>query len=110
MNVIDSISERGKREQETERGVKVINNTGEVCNQAGERCPVLRNADPPSSQAYSCHSVHNIRTQGQGAGFFQRQQITYYGSERAIEQNSIGKRLRIIIILKEARRDLRAIV
>lgn len=33
----------------------MINNTGEVCNQAGG--PALRKADPPSSQAYSCHSM-----------------------------------------------------
>ncbi len=28
----------------------MINNTGGVCNQAGEGCPALRKADPPGSR------------------------------------------------------------
>lgn len=75
-----------------QRGGKVINNTGEVWNQAGVGCPALRKADPPSSQAYSCHSILKYTHRAREQVGFKRNKLPKYGSEKAFEKGSIGNR------------------
>ena len=92
-NVADSMPEISVKEgKEQDRGGRVINNTGEVCNQTGEGRPALRKADPPSSQAYSCHSTLTYKHRAREQVGFKRNKLPKYGSERAFEKSSIGKR------------------
>lgn len=71
----------------------MINNTGEVCEPRRRgSARTLRKADPPSSQAYSCHSTltHTYRAREQVG--FKRNKLPKYGSEKAFEKSSIGNR------------------
>lgn len=90
-NVTDPMSERGLKGEETERG-EVINNSGAVCYKAGEGGLALRKADPPSSQAYSCHSTPTYTHRAKEQVGFKRNKLPKYGSEKALEKSSIGNR------------------
>lgn len=67
----------------------MINNTRVVCNQEEEGCPALRKADPPSSQAYSCHSVLTYANRAREQVGFKRNKLPKYGSEKTFEKSSI---------------------